>query len=122
MRILVTNDDGIHAEGLAVLGRIARQLSDDGIGDLAGIGEGPGQLPIRRRQLACRRVIAYRRQQRPGCHFAGRDQLLDSEQVDGGAVEIGVGDNRVSRAQVDADQIAGRAGSSDGLALPHPIH
>lgn len=29
MRILVTNDDGIHAEGLAVLEEIARQLSDD---------------------------------------------------------------------------------------------
>lgn len=29
MRILVTNDDGIHAEGLAVLEQIARQLSDD---------------------------------------------------------------------------------------------
>jgi len=29
MRILLTNDDGIAAEGLAVLARIARQLSDD---------------------------------------------------------------------------------------------
>ncbi|TPW29576.1 5'/3'-nucleotidase SurE [Pararhizobium mangrovi] len=29
MRILLTNDDSIHAEGLAVLERIARQLSDD---------------------------------------------------------------------------------------------
>src|SRR5208282_790481 len=29
VRILVTNDDGIHAEGLAVLERIARRLSDD---------------------------------------------------------------------------------------------
>ena len=29
MRILLTNDDGIHAEGLGVLERIARQLSDD---------------------------------------------------------------------------------------------
>ncbi len=29
MRILVTNDDGIHAEGLAVLEQIAQQLSDD---------------------------------------------------------------------------------------------
>lgn len=29
MRILLTNDDGIHAEGLAVLERIARTLSDD---------------------------------------------------------------------------------------------
>lgn len=28
MRILITNDDGIHAEGLDVLERIARQLSD----------------------------------------------------------------------------------------------
>jgi len=29
MRILLTNDDGIHAEGLAALERIAHQLSDD---------------------------------------------------------------------------------------------
>lgn len=29
MRILCTNDDGIHAEGLKVLERIARELSDD---------------------------------------------------------------------------------------------
>lgn len=29
MRILLTNDDGIHAEGLVALERIARQLSDD---------------------------------------------------------------------------------------------
>lgn len=29
MRILVTNDDGVHAEGLAVLERIARRLSGD---------------------------------------------------------------------------------------------
>ncbi len=29
MRILITNDDGIHAHGLAVLEAIARQLSDD---------------------------------------------------------------------------------------------
>ena len=29
MRILLTNDDGIHAEGLQVLERIARTLSDD---------------------------------------------------------------------------------------------
>jgi 5'-nucleotidase len=29
MRILVTNDDGVHAEGLEVLERLARELSDD---------------------------------------------------------------------------------------------
>src|SRR3984885_3218935 len=29
MRILITNDDGVHADGLGVLERIARELSDD---------------------------------------------------------------------------------------------
>ena len=29
MRILLTNDDGIHAEALACLERIARTMSDD---------------------------------------------------------------------------------------------
>ncbi len=29
MRILITNDDGIHAEGIEVLERIARTISDD---------------------------------------------------------------------------------------------
>jgi 5'-nucleotidase len=29
MRILITNDDGIHADGLAALEQIAAQLSDD---------------------------------------------------------------------------------------------
>jgi 5'-nucleotidase len=29
VRILLTNDDGIHAEGLTALERIAAQLSDD---------------------------------------------------------------------------------------------
>ena len=29
MRILITNDDGIHAEGIAVLERVARTISDD---------------------------------------------------------------------------------------------
>jgi len=29
MRILLTNDDGIHAPGLSVLEEIARQFSDD---------------------------------------------------------------------------------------------
>ncbi|MBV8441899.1 MAG: 5'/3'-nucleotidase SurE, partial [Hyphomicrobiales bacterium] len=29
MRILLTNDDGIHAQGLKILESIARELSDD---------------------------------------------------------------------------------------------
>ena len=29
MRILITNDDGVHAEGIEVLERVARQFTDD---------------------------------------------------------------------------------------------
>jgi hypothetical protein len=75
-------------------------------------------LPIRRRQFAHRRVIARRREQGPRRHQAGRNQLLDGEQMDGSAVEIGVGDDRMGRAEVNADQITGCVGSSDGSALP----
>ena len=45
--------------------------------------------------------------------------MLDGEQPnrrDG--AKIGVGDDRMGRAEVNADQIAGRAGSSDNLVLP----
>ena len=35
MRILVTNDDGIHAPGLAALEHIAATLSDDVVGGRA---------------------------------------------------------------------------------------
>jgi hypothetical protein len=45
--------------------------------------------------------------------------LLDGEQVNGSSdAKIGVSNNGMGRAEVNADQIAGRAGSSDGSALP----
>lgn len=61
MRILLTNDDGIHAPGLAVLEAIARQLSDD-VWICAPAEENSGaghsltlHLPVRLRQHAERR-------------------------------------------------------------------
>lgn len=39
MRILVTNDDGIHAPGLSTLEEIARELSDDWGGSLTSWNE-----------------------------------------------------------------------------------
>jgi 5'-nucleotidase len=61
MRILVTNDDGIHAPGLAVAERIARALSDD-VWVVAPETEQSGAshsltltMPLRLRQIAERR-------------------------------------------------------------------
>ncbi len=61
MRILLTNDDGVHAPGMAVLERIARSLSDD-ITIVAPNSERSGAgrsltltQPIRLRQLGERR-------------------------------------------------------------------
>ena len=45
MRILITNDDGIHAEGIAVLERIARTLSED-------IWEWSEPVPLFQQQIA----------------------------------------------------------------------
>ena len=61
LRILITNDDGIYAPGIAVMERIARELSDDvwvvapdfersGAGRSVTVGE-----PVRVRQLDERR-------------------------------------------------------------------
>lgn len=61
MRILVTNDDGVHAPGIEVLEAIARELSDD-VWTVAPAEEQSGAghsltlaEPVRVRQLAARR-------------------------------------------------------------------
>ncbi len=61
MRILLTNDDGIHAPGLAVLEKLARQLSDD-VWVCAPAEEQSGaghsltlHSPVRLRELGARR-------------------------------------------------------------------
>ncbi len=61
MRILVTNDDGIHAEGLEVLEKIAAQLSDDvwvvaPETDQSGVAHSLSlSNPLRLRQVAAKR-------------------------------------------------------------------
>src|SRR5205085_12041343 len=60
MRVLVTNDDGIHAPGLAVLEEIARCLSDDvwvvaPDFDQSGVWRSPSlHDPLRRREIGPR--------------------------------------------------------------------
>lgn len=65
MRILLTNDDGVHAQGLAALERIARTLSDD-VWLVAPEAEQSGQsraltltTPLRVRKLGERRFSVY---------------------------------------------------------------
>ncbi|WP_018097727.1 5'/3'-nucleotidase SurE [Sinorhizobium meliloti] len=65
MRILLTNDDGIHAEGLSVLERIARTISDDvwvvapevdqsGLAHSLTLSEPPRLRPVSERRFALR--------------------------------------------------------------------
>jgi len=104
--------------GPASASRALRQLAHDDVGDLARIGEGPGQVadppPSVRPPLGDSAPKAAGTVPPPG----RVRPMLDSEQVDGGAVKIGVGHDRMGRTEVDADQITGRARSSDGSALP----
>jgi 5'-nucleotidase len=61
MRILITNDDGVHAEGLAVLERVAATLSDDVTVvapeiDQSGVAHSLSlNDPLRRREISPRR-------------------------------------------------------------------
>ena len=57
------------------------------------------------RQLAGRRVIAHRRQQRLRADLAGADELLDVEHADRIRSRFDVGDDGVAGAEVDADRI-----------------
>ena len=66
----------------------------------------PRQPQRVRRQLARRRVIAHRRQQRLCRHRAGADQLLDVEHADRVGTGLDVCDDRIARAEVDPDRIA----------------
>ena len=70
------------------------------------IGVRPGQLQIARVEFARRRVIAQRRQQRPRRDFARAHELLDVEDADLHGPRLDIRDDRVARAQIDADRIA----------------
>ena len=82
MRILITNDDGIHAEGLAVLERIAATLSDD-VWVVAPETDQSGLAhsltlndPLRLRQVADRHFAV--RGTPTDCVIMGLRQILDT--------------------------------------------
>ncbi|MAP94233.1 MAG: 5'/3'-nucleotidase SurE [Ponticaulis sp.] len=86
MRILLTNDDGIHAEGLSVLEDIARELSDD-IWIVAPEVEQSGKSravtltdPIRVRELDDRRFAV--RGTPTDCVLLGLMELVDGAKPD----------------------------------------
>jgi 5'-nucleotidase len=81
MRILVTNDDGIHAEGLSVLEQVARSLSDD-VWVVAPDAEQSGaahsltlRLPLRVSKLGEKRFAVHGTP--TDCVLVGISALLD---------------------------------------------
>ncbi|MCU0832065.1 MAG: 5'/3'-nucleotidase SurE [Rhizobiaceae bacterium] len=82
MRILLSNDDGIHAPGLEVLERIARQFSDDiwvvaPESDQSGVGHGLSiSMPLRARPAGDRRFAISGTP--TDCVIIAVKQLMDS--------------------------------------------
>ena len=86
MRILVTNDDGIHAEGLDVCEQIARSISEDvwvvaPEHDQSGVAHSLSlNDPLRLRQIAERRFAV--RGTPTDCVIMGARHVLDGKQID----------------------------------------
>jgi 5'-nucleotidase len=120
MRILVTNDDGVHAEGLAVLEAIAGALSDD-VWVCAPEGEQSGKSrsltlsePLRVRRLGERRFAI---QGTPtDCVMLGIQELIPGPRPD--LVLSGV--NRGLNAAEDVTMSGTVAGAIEGMALGVP--
>jgi 5'-nucleotidase len=120
MRILVTNDDGVHAEGLAVLERIARQLSDD-VWVVAPESEQSGASraltlsdPIRVRRLDERRFAVVGTP--TDCVL-----LAVQELVEGGAPDLVLsGVNRGQNIAEDVSLSGTVAAAIEGMALGIP--
>jgi len=117
MRILVTNDDGIHAEGLDVCEKIARALSDDvwviapeydqsGVAHSLSLND-----PLRLRQVAERRFAV--RGTPTDCVIMGARHLLNSKGPD--LVLSGV--NRGRNAGEDVIYSGTIAGAMEGTVL-----
>jgi 5'-nucleotidase len=117
MRILVTNDDGIHAEGLDVCEKIARALSDDvwviapeydqsGVAHSLSLND-----PLRLRQLAERRFAV--RGTPTDCIIMGARHVLDGKGPD--LVLAGV--NRGRNAGEDVIYSGTVAGAVEGTML-----
>ena len=120
MRILVTNDDGVHAEGLAVLERIALALSDD-VWVCAPEHEQSGASrsltlsePLRVRTLDARRFAV---QGTPtDCVMLAIQYLIEGARPD--LVLSGV--NRGLNAGEDVTMSGTVAGAIEGMALGVP--
>ena len=120
MRILLTNDDGIHAEGLAVLERIAARLSSD-VWVAAPEHEQSGasraltlSAPLRVRKLGERRFAISGTP--TDCVMLGIEELLKDRRPD--LVLSGV--NRGHNAAEDVTMSGTVAGAIQGMALGVP--
>jgi 5'-nucleotidase len=120
MRILLTNDDGIHADGLAALERIAAQLSDDvwvsapefeqsGASRALTLAE-----PIRVRKLGPRRFATTGTP--TDCVMLGIHHLVEGRKPD--LVLSGV--NRGANMAEDVTMSGTVAGAIEGMALGVP--
>jgi len=120
MRILVTNDDGIHAEGLDVCEKIARELSDDvwvvaPEHDQSGVAHSLSlNDPLRLRQIDDRRFAV--RGTPTDCVIMGARHLLNGKQPD--LVLSGV--NRGRNAGEDVIYSGTVAGAVEGTVLGIP--
>ena len=120
MRILITNDDGIHAEGLDVCEKIARELSDDvwviapeydqsGVAHSLSLND-----PLRLRQVAERRFAV--RGTPTDCVIMGARHLLDGKGPD--LLLSGV--NRGRNAGEDVIYSGTVAGAVEGTVIGVP--
>lgn len=120
MRILVTNDDGIHSHGLDVCADIARTLSDDvwvvaPEHDQSGVAHSLSlNDPLRLREVAARRFAV--RGTPTDCVIMGARHVLDGKQID--LVLSGV--NRGRNVGEDVIYSGTVAGAMEGAVLGIP--
>jgi 5'-nucleotidase len=120
VRILVTNDDGIHAEGLDVCEEIAKMLSDDvwvvaPEHDQSGVAHSLSlNDPLRLRQVADNRFAV--RGTPTDCVIMGARHVLDGKQID--LVLSGV--NRGRNVGEDVIYSGTVAGAMEGTILDIP--
>jgi 5'-nucleotidase len=120
MRILVTNDDGIHAPGLAVAEKIARELSDD-VWVVAPETEQSGAshsltltIPLRLRQIEDKRFAVTGTP--TDCVMMGVAEIMKDKKPD--LVLSGI--NRGSNIADDVTYSGTIAGAMEGTALGIP--
>lgn len=120
VRILVTNDDGIHAPGLAIGEKIARSLSDD-VWVIAPEAEQSGashsltlSLPLRLREIDSRRFAVTGTP--TDCVLLGTTYIMKDKQP----ALILSGVNRGSNLADDVTYSGTIAGAMEGCALGFP--